>query len=84
MTIVNYTEARNNLKSILDDVVDNADYTIINRRDAEDAVVMPLAYFNALQETLHLIRSPKNVKHLEKSISQYHKGNIKEHGLLDE
>lgn len=84
MTVVNYTEARNNLKSILDDVVDNADYTIINRRDAEDAVVMPLTYFNALQETLHLIKSPKNVKHLEKSIAQYHEENVQEHGLLDE
>ncbi|MEA1880517.1 MAG: type II toxin-antitoxin system Phd/YefM family antitoxin, partial [Campylobacterota bacterium] len=39
MTVVNYTEARNNLKHILDTVVDNADYTVINRRDADDAVV---------------------------------------------
>ena len=84
MTIVNYTEARNNLKTILDDVVDNADYTIISRRDAEDTVVMPLAYFNALQETLHLIKSPNNVKHLEKSIAQYHDRNLQEHSLLDE
>jgi len=59
MTVVNYTEARNNLKSVLDSVVDsvvdNADYTVINRRDAEDAVVMSLDYFNAIQETLHLL-----------------------------
>ncbi|MCB4743947.1 MAG: type II toxin-antitoxin system Phd/YefM family antitoxin, partial [Sulfurovum sp.] len=61
MTVVNYTEARNNFKSILDTVVNDADYTIINRRDAEDAVVMSLDYFNAMQETLHLLKSPANV-----------------------
>jgi antitoxin YefM len=84
MTVINYTEARNNLKSVLDTVVNDADYTIINRRDAEDTVVMSLDYFNAMQETLHLLRSPKNVAHLEKSISQYKAGKVQSHKLLSE
>jgi len=84
MNVVNYTEARNNFKSILDTVVNDADYTIINRRDAEDAVVMSLEYFNAIQETLHLLKSPANVAHLEKSISQYKAGQTKSHELVDE
>ena len=83
MTVVNYTEARNNLKHLLDSVVEDADYTIINRRDAADAVVMSLDYFNAMQETLHLLRSPKNVAHLEKSIAQYQAGKTEAHGLID-
>ena len=84
MTVINYTEARNNLKQVLDSVVEDADYTIINRRDADDAVVMSLDYFNAMQETLHLLRSPKNVAHLEKSIAQYQAGKVESHGLIDE
>jgi antitoxin YefM len=84
MTVVNYTEARNNFKSILDTVVNDADYTIINRRDSDDAVVMSLDYFNAMQETLHLLKSPANVAHLEKSIAQYKAGKVKSHELLDE
>ncbi len=84
MRVVNYTEARNNLKSILDQVAEDADYTIINRRDAEDAVVMSLDYFNAIQETLHLLKSPANVKHLQKSIQQYKDSDISSHELLDE
>jgi antitoxin YefM len=84
MTVVNYTEARNNFKSILDTVVNDADYTIINRRDSDDAVVMSLDYFNAMQETLHLLKSPANVAHLEKSIAQYRAGKVKKHELLDE
>ena len=83
MTVVNYTEARNNFKSILDTVVNDADYTIINRRDAEDAVVMSLDYFNAMQETLHLLKSPTNVAHLEKSIAQYRANKVENHELLD-
>jgi len=84
MTVINYTEARNNFKSVLDSVVNDADYTIINRRDADDAVVMSLDYFNAMQETLHLLKSPKNVEHLRKSIAQYKEGKIEAHELLDE
>ena len=83
MTVVNYTEARNNFKAILDTVVNDADYTVIHRRDAEDAVVMSLESFNAMQETLHLLKSPTNVAHLEKSIEQYKKGKISTHELLD-
>ncbi len=84
MTVVNYTEARNNLKLILDNVSNDADYTIISRRDADDAVVMSLDYFNAMQETLHLLKSPANVRHLEKSIAQYREGKVTSHELLDE
>jgi len=83
MTVVNYTEARNNLKSILDTVVEDADYTIISRRDAEDAVVMSLESFNAMQETLHLLRSPANAAHLERSIAQFRAGEVEEHTLTD-
>ena len=83
MTVVNYTEARNNFKFILDTVANDADYTIISRRDAEDAVVMSLDYFNAMQETLHLLKSPANVAHLEKSIAQYRAGKTEHHELVD-
>jgi len=84
MTVINYTEARNNLKSVLDGVVNDADYTIINRRDAEDTVVMSLEYFNSMQETLYLLRSPNNAEHLRKSIAQYRDGKVKERELIDE
>ena len=84
MTVINYTEARNNFKFVLDSVVNDADYTIINRRDAEDAVVMSLDYFNAMQETLHLLKSPKNVEHLRKSIEQYRDGKVESHELIGE
>ena len=84
MRVVNFSEARNNFKSVLDSVVEDVDYTIISRRDAQDAVVMSLEYFNAMQETLHLLKSPKNAQHLEKSIAEYNAAKVEEHELINE
>ena len=84
MKIVTFTEARNKLKAVLDRVVNDADYTIITRRDADDTVVMSLEYFNSLLETVHLLKSPANAAHLERSIAQYKQGQVKEKDLLDE
>ena len=83
MRIVSFTEARNGLKSVLDGVVNDADCTVITRRDAEDAVVMSMDYYNSLMETIHLTRSPANAVHLNKSIAQYNAGQATEKGLLE-
>lgn len=84
MQVVTFTEARNNLKSILDRVVTDADYTVITRRDAEDTVVMSLDSFNSLLETVYLLRSPANAAHLARSIEQFQNGQVTERELLDE
>ena len=84
MKVVTFSEARNKLKSILDRVVDDADYTVITRRDAEDAVVMSLDYFSSLMETVYLLKSPANAAHLDLSIAQYRQGQTTEQGLLGE
>ncbi len=84
MRVITFSEARNKLKAILDQVVNDADYTIITRRDADDAVVMSLEYFNSLLETVYLLKSPANAAHLERSIAQYKKGQVVEKSLDDE
>jgi antitoxin YefM len=84
MRVVSFSEARNSLKTVLDHVVEDADYTIITRRDAEDAVVMSLEYFNSLLETVYLLKSPVNAAHLERSITQFKQGKVVERSLLNE
>jgi antitoxin YefM len=84
MQVVSYTEARNSLKAVLDAVVDNADFTIITRRDADNAIVMSQDYFNGLMETVHLLKSPANVVHLQQSIEQYKAGTTVQKGLLND
>jgi len=83
MRIVSFSNARNNLKSILDQVSDDADYTVITRRDAQDAVVMSLATFNSLMETVHLLKSPANAAHLARSIEQCRQGKVRARDLVD-
>lgn len=83
MRVVNFSEARNSLKSVIDQVTDDADFTVIARRDAPDAVVMSLDTFNSLMETVHLLKSPANAAHLARSIQQYRQGKTKPLDLVD-
>ena len=83
MRVINFSDARNRFKQVIDQVVSDCDVAIISRRDADDAVVMSLNTYNSMMETLHLLKTPANVKHLEKSLAQYRKGQTKEKTLVD-
>ncbi len=83
MNIVTYTEARKNLKSVLDRVVEDADTTIITRRNAGDVVILAKADYDGLMETFHLLRSTANRDHLSRSIHQYHHGEVIKRDLLE-
>jgi len=48
--------------------------TIINRRDAGNAVVMSLDHYNSIMETLYLMQSPSNAAYLMESIAQFKSG----------
>ncbi|MEO0927135.1 MAG: type II toxin-antitoxin system prevent-host-death family antitoxin [Cyanobacteria bacterium J06643_13] len=83
MNIVNFSEARNNFKAVLDKVADDQDCTVIVRRDAEDAVLMSKSHYDSLMETFYLLKSPANAKHLEEAIAEYREGKTEEHDLID-
>lgn len=83
MRVVSLAEATNGLESILDAISGNADCTVITRPDADDAVVMSLAHYNSLMETVHLLKSPANAAHLAKSIEQYRAGHVTECDTVD-
>ena len=82
MRIVTYSEARNSLKSVLDTVVDDADVTVISRRDGADAVVMSFDHYQSLMETMHLLSTAANVAHLAKSLAEYREGQSKRPKLV--
>lgn len=84
MHVISYSEARNSLKTVLDKVVNDVDVTIINRRDAANAVVMSLDHYNSLMETLHLLQSPANAAHLAESIAQLKVGKAEPKTLIQE
>lgn len=84
MKVISFSEARNKLKAVLNQVVNDADYTVITRRDSDDAVVMSLSQFNGLMETIHLLKKPANNDHLAKSIKQYRAGKATQRELTDD
>jgi len=59
-----YSETRSNFASLWDKVVDQRETLRVHRRGAEDIVMLPASELESLQETAHLLRSPKNAQRL--------------------
>ncbi|HMS96345.1 MAG TPA: type II toxin-antitoxin system prevent-host-death family antitoxin [Tabrizicola sp.] len=74
MTILTYTDARNNLASAMDRVVQDRDPAIITRTGRESVVMVAQREWDAIQETLHLLSSPKNAQRLHAAIAELDAG----------
>jgi len=83
MRIINFSDARSSLRAVIDQVVEDADVTVISRRDAPDAVVMSFDHYSSLMETVHLLSSPANAAHLAKSIAQARSAGAQHRELID-
>lgn len=83
MEILNFTQVRQNLKDVLDRVTDDADCTVVVRRDGDDAVIMSKSQYDSIMETLYLLRSPANAKHLMEAISRDKADEGESHELID-
>ena len=83
MRIMTYSEVRSNLKGVLDTTIDDADVTVIHRRDGQNAVLMGEAYYNSLKETLYLLSNPANANALFKAIEQDKAGDRQAHALIE-
>jgi antitoxin YefM len=59
-----YTSARANLAKLLNDVTDQNEVVIIQRRGAEDVALISASELSGLLETAHLLRSPRNAERL--------------------
>ena len=80
MKIISFSEANKDFKAVLDTVNNDADMVFINGQNDNDAVIMSLAHYNGLIETLYLLKSSANAKHLAMSIVQYQVGKDKKKG----
>lgn len=82
MDVVTYSDARANLKDVMDRVVEDRTEVIVTRQKAEAVVMVSLSEWNSISETLHLLSSPKNAERLRKSIEQMDAGEGEEHDLV--
>ena len=83
MEIVTYSEARNNLKSVLDKVVADSMPTVIFRQGGRSVVLIAKDDYDALTETRYLMSNPVNAKRLLDSIARMDAGEGEEHDLIE-
>ena len=69
-----YTQARANLKELLDHVIANRDAVIIRRRKGGDVALIAADELSGLLETIHLFRSPNNARRLLQALEQSQRG----------
>ncbi|HEK2843873.1 TPA: YoeB-YefM toxin-antitoxin system antitoxin YefM [Proteus mirabilis] len=75
MKTVNYSEARQNLTSVMNDAIDDRIPVLITRQNGIPCVLLSLDEYQSLEETAHLLRSPANARHLLDSIDELNNGN---------
>jgi len=78
-----YTSLRENLASVLDEVVDQQDTVIVRRRGARDVALLPATELAGLVETAHLLRSPRNAKRLLAALGRAKRGKTKPGTVLE-
>ena len=71
---ISYSEARNNLASILDQVTDDSEVVVIKRRGHSAVAMIDADELSAMMETEYLFRSPKNAERLMKALDRARKG----------
>ena len=82
--ITTYTEARQNLKSLMDSVVEDRVPVIITRTTGDPVIMLAKAEYDATMETFHLLRSPRNAERLRDAIADVEAGNNIVHADLND
>ena len=78
MDTVSYSDLRQHLKAHLDRVCADRAPLLVTRQGGEPVVVLALAEYESLEETLHLLRDPANAEHLRRSLAQAEAGEFVE------
>ena len=83
MDATTYTNARQNLAKLMDEITQNNEVKIITRTNNPSVVMMSLADYNAWVETCYLLSNPANAKHLQTSLEQADNGEFVDVNLED-
>lgn len=82
MDSISFTETRANLKSVMDRVVADRVPVAITCQRGEGVVMVSASEWASIEETLYLLRSPKNAERLLESIAELEAGGGEVHDLI--
>ncbi len=74
MQSVSYSEARDNLKALIDKAIADRAPIAITRQRGEGAVLISASEWASIEETLYLLRSPKNAERLLEAVRGFEAG----------
>jgi antitoxin YefM len=80
---VSFTDFRQNLAGYLDGVENDREPLLVTRQGHPNVIVMSEDEFRGWQETVYLLRSPKNAGRLLQSIAQADAGSTAGHDLIE-
>ena len=83
MQAISYSFARDNLKAVLDKVVADRAPVAIARQRGEGAVLVSESEWASIEETLHLLSSPRNAERLLDAVRGLEAGNGEVRELLE-
>ena len=83
MDVLTYTDARKELKSVMDRVINDAEEIVVTRKNRESIVMVSLETWNSIQETMHLLSTPNNATRLRASIAQLDADKGEERDLIE-
>ena len=83
MDVLTYSDTRARLKEVMDRVVENRAPVVVTRARGESVVMVSLADWNAMEETLHLVSSHTNARRLAEAVAQLEAGRGVEHALIE-
>lgn len=74
MGTATYSQLRENLAAIWDEVEDTQEPIIVTRKGHQDLAILPAEELAGIQETVHLLRSPKNARRLMEALVRAYNG----------
>jgi antitoxin YefM len=83
MNAITVKEAERDLERLIEQVIADAEPTIVVTESGQRAVFVSLDEYNSWKETLYLLSNPVNAEHLRTSIAEAKAGKVSERELLE-
>ena len=76
VTETTYSNARQSLRALWDEVISTREPIFITRRGAENVALISADELSSIMETVHLLRSPENARRLLTSLNRAYENSV--------